>query len=57
MMSRMEIRRTQRGQAMTEYIAIVSMCMLVLLGITSVFLDKVGEFYLNVRKVVWLPFP
>ena len=57
MMSRMEIRRTQRGQAMTEYIAIVSMCMLVLLGITSVFLDKVGEFYLNVLKVVCLPFP
>jgi len=56
-MSRMEIRRTQRGQAMTEYIAIVSMCMLVLLGITSVFLDKVGEFYLNVLKVVCLPFP
>ena len=56
-MSRMEIRRTQRGQAMTEYIAIVSMCMLVLLGITSVFLDKVGELYLNVLKVVCLPFP
>lgn len=45
------------GQAVTEYIAIACLCMLVVLGAMAYFLDNVGDFYLNVVRIVCLPFP
>ena len=50
-------RQRQSGQAMTEYILIVSLCLLVLIGTVAVFLDNVGDFYKNLVYVVNLPLP
>lgn len=50
-------KKAYRGQAMTESILVICLCMLVLLGAMAYFLDNCGDFYLNVIKVVCLPFP
>ncbi len=50
-------RSGQAGQAMTEYILIVSMCLLVLVGTVAIFIDYVGDFYKNLVYIVNLPLP
>ena len=49
MVPRMD-KRNRRGQALGEYLLIVSLGMLVLLGVSAVFLDKVAE-QLKLAKV------
>jgi hypothetical protein len=46
-----------RGQAMTEYLVLTSLCLIAMMGTMAIFLDKALEFYLNVLKIVCLPFP
>ncbi len=50
-------KRSERGQAMTEYLIIVSVFSVFLLGTVGVFLLGVSNYYLNIVKVVCLPFP
>lgn len=50
-------RRGRSGQAMTEYILIVSMCLLVLVGTVAVFIGYIGDFYKNLVYIVNLPLP
>lgn len=50
-------RRRRRGQGMTEYIILVAMAMLAMVGLMGLFLDGVGDFYKNVQYVVCTPFP
>lgn len=45
------------GQAFTEYLVMAVCCMMVLCGVMTFFLDRFGDFYLNVIKTVCLPFP
>lgn len=42
---------------MTEYIILVAMAMLAMVGLMGLFLDGVGDFYKNVQYVVCTPFP
>jgi len=51
------VGRADSGQAVTEYLVLAGMGMLVLLGASAVFIDGVGRYYLNILKVVCLPFP
>ena len=50
-------RAQQSGQALTEYVLIVSVVMLVMVGSIAVFLGYVGDYYLNIMRVVCLPLP
>ncbi len=50
-------KNQRSGQALTEYVLITSLCMLVVLGVMAVFLGYVGSFYLNLLKIVCLPLP
>ncbi len=54
-MNRKRVR--QSGQALTEYVLIVSVVMLVMVGSIAVFLGYVGDYYLNIMRVVCLPLP
>jgi len=49
--------RAAHGQAMTEYISLVSILLVALLGAMALFMDGIGVFYQNVLKVICLPFP
>ncbi len=49
--------RHERGQSMVEYALLVGLVMLGLIGATGAFMGAIGDFYLNVVKVVALPFP
>ena len=50
-------RGRERGQGLTEYVVLVCLCMLVLLGVMGIFLGYVGDFYSNLIKVICLPLP
>jgi len=50
-------RRGGRGQALTEYIILVAMAMLALLGVVGLFLDGIGNFYQNVMAMICVPLP
>ena len=50
-------RSQQSGQGLTEYVLLISLCMLVVLGLMGIFLGYVGDFYLNLMKIVCLPLP
>ena len=50
-------RRHERGQSMVEYALLVGLVMLGLIGATGAFMGAIGDFYLNIVKVVALPFP
>ena len=42
---------------MIEYIVLVAMAMLALLGVVGLFLDGIGNFYQNVITIVCVPLP
>jgi hypothetical protein len=50
-------RKSQRGQAISEYMLTVSAVFLTLGYALYVFVGHVGEFYLNVVKLISLPIP
>lgn len=50
-------RVTTAGQAMTEYVLLVCMVMMALVGTVGVFMGGIAGFYMNIVKVVTLPFP
>jgi len=48
----------QSGQALTEYILIISGLMILVTGaVIPEFLSHVGAFYSNILKIVCLPLP
>jgi hypothetical protein len=50
-------RRGERGQAISEYIVTVSAFFVVAAVCTYQFLSYVGEFYVNLVKMISLPLP
>lgn len=53
-----EVRlRGQSGQTMIEYALLLAMVMLGIMGVTGYFLSAIGSFYMNIAKVITLPFP
>lgn len=50
-------RRDERGQSLVEYALLVALVMLGLIGVVGAFMGAIGDFYLNVVKIVALPFP
>ena len=50
-------RRRISGQALTEFALVATVTVVVLVGITGIFLVHIGDFYENVVKVMCLPIP
>lgn len=49
--------RGQSGQTVIEYALLLVMVMLGIMGVTGYFLGAIGSFYMNIAKVITLPFP
>lgn len=47
----------ESGQAMLEYILLVAMIAFALIGTIGLFMGALGTFYLNIVKIITLPFP
>jgi len=47
----------ERGQTVVEYALVVSLCVLVLVGVTIEILDVTSDFYSNVVRLICLPLP
>ncbi len=45
------------GQAIVEYALLIAMIMLGLIGAVGVFMGGLGDFYMNLVKIIVLPFP
>ena len=54
---RQNLRRGESGQAMLEYILLVAMIAFALIGTIGLFMGALGTFYLNIVKIITLPFP
>lgn len=56
-----EVVRRQRnrcgGQGMVEYILLVTFVMLASLGGIAIFLDRMGDFYTHLIRLICLPIP
>ena len=50
-------RPGESGQAMLEYALLVVLVMLILVGVTGAFMGAIGDFFMNIVKIVALPFP
>jgi len=50
-------RKNNFAQAMVEYVLLVSLVMLILVGVGGLFLGGLGDFFLNIVKIVSLPIP
>lgn len=46
-----------RGQTLTEYAILITMVLVALLGVVGVFISGIGSYYLNLIKIITLPFP
>jgi Flp pilus assembly pilin Flp len=53
----MKFGNRRSGQAMTEYIILVSMLIVAFLAVGDIFVAALGNFYSNVSKVICLPLP
>lgn len=49
--------RYNRGQGMIEYALLITLVMLSLVGAVGVAMEGLGGFYMNLVKVITLPFP
>lgn len=49
--------REESGQVMLEYVLLLAMVSLAIIGVVGVFMGALGNFYLNLVKVMVLPFP
>lgn len=52
-----KVRKSAAGQAITEYLLLISCCLAFCLGCMGAFLQGASDFYLNLLRVICLPFP
>lgn len=53
----MKKNNDQSGQAIIEYVIIVTLIMLGLIGVVGYFMGALGSFYLATIKIITLPIP
>lgn len=50
-------RKSCGGQVMAEYAILILFMFMALYGVMAIFLDGVGDYYMNLVKIIALPFP
>lgn len=50
-------RARSGGQVMVEYALLLAFVFMAFFGVMAFFLDHVGDYYMNIIKIVALPFP